>query len=120
MFSEAVLDHFHHPRNSGELDGPSAVVEVANPVCGDILRLAVRVADGHIADVCFKAQGCVTTIAAASMLTEMMRGVALQDLHTITAEPIADALGGLPPASVHGSQLAADALRALLVRLPET
>jgi nitrogen fixation protein NifU and related proteins len=120
MFSEAVFDHFHHPRNSGELSGASAVAEVSNPVCGDVLRLAVRVTDGCIAEVRFKAQGCVTAIASASALTEMMRGAPLQDLPAITAEQIASALGGLPPATIHGSQLAAAALRELLGRLHET
>jgi nitrogen fixation NifU-like protein len=117
MFSEAVLDHFHNPRNSGELSGVSATVEVTNPVCGDVLRLAVRITDGRVAEVRFKAQGCVTAIASASALTEMMRGGSLEDLRGITAEQIADALGGLPPASAHGSQLATDALRALIARL---
>jgi nitrogen fixation NifU-like protein len=119
MFSEAVLEHFHHPRNSGDLPGASAVAEVTNPVCGDILLLAARLADGRIAEVRFKAQGCVTAIASASMLTEMMRGAALEDLPSITAEQIAFALGGLPAAAIHGSQLAAEALKTLLPRLDE-
>jgi nitrogen fixation NifU-like protein len=120
VFSEAVLDHFQHPRNSGELPGASAVAEVTNPACGDVLRLAVRVADGRIAEIRFKAQGCVTAIASASALTEMMHGASLQDLAAITAEQIAAALGGLPPATVHGSELAVDALRAMLACLDES
>jgi nitrogen fixation NifU-like protein len=119
MFSELVLDYFHHPRNSGELEGATASVDATNPACGDVLRLSVRVADGHIAEVRFKAQGCVAAIASASALTEMMLGAPVQNLPAITAEQIAAALGGLPPATIHGSQLAADALRALLARLRE-
>lgn len=119
MFSELVLNHFHHPRNSGDLPAASVVAEVTNPACGDILLLAVRVADNRIAEVRFKAQGCVAAIASASALTEMMLGAPLQNLAAITAGQIAAALGGLPPATIHGSQLAADALLALVARLRE-
>jgi nitrogen fixation protein NifU and related proteins len=117
MFSEAVLDHFQNPRNAGDLPGASAVVEVTNPVCGDILRLAARVEAGRIVDARFKTRGCVTAIASSSMLTEMICGNTVQDVRGITSETISAALGGLPPATMHGSQLAAEALQALLARL---
>jgi nitrogen fixation protein NifU and related proteins len=120
MFTETALDHFHHPRNSGDLPGATTTVNVTNPACGDILRLAVRVAGGRIAEVRFKAQGCVTAIACASALTEMIQGRELRDLDGINSEKIAAALGGLPPATIHGSQLASEALQALLVRLRDT
>lgn len=120
MFSEAVLDHFHHPRNSGDLPGATATVDVTNPVCGDVLRLAARVADDRMVEVRFKAQGCVTAMACASALTEMIQGRELRDLVGINSEIVAAALGGLPPATVHGSQLVAEALQTLLVRLRES
>ncbi len=117
MYSPAVLDHFKNPRNAGDLADASATVEVSNPACGDILRLAVRVADGRIADARFKTRGCVTAIACSSLLTELIRGKTLLELHAVTPVQISKALGGLPPATVHGSQLASDALEAILVAL---
>ncbi len=117
MYSEAVLDHFKNPRNAGDLPNATATVEVSNPVCGDILRLAVRVEQGRIVDARFKTRGCVTAIACSSLLTEIIRGKSLADAKGITYEQISQALGGLPPATVHGSQLACDALEAVLAKL---
>ena len=117
MYSEAVLDHFKNPRNAGELPDATATVEVSNPVCGDITRLAVRLEERRIADVRFKTRGCVTAIACGSLLTEMMRGKLLDEVRGVAHTQISDALGGLPPATVHGSQLACDALEALLAKL---
>ncbi len=117
MYSAAVLDHFKSPRNAGELPNATASVEVSNPVCGDIMQLAVRVAQGCIAEARFKTRGCVTAIACGSLLTEMIRGRTLDEARRITYQQISDALGGLPPATVHGSQLACDALEAVLAAL---
>ena len=117
MYSGAVLDHFKNPRNAGELAGSSAAVEVSNPVCGDIMQLAVRVSGGCIAEARFKTRGCVTAIACGSLLTELIRGKTLAEARRITYAEISDALGGLPPATVHGSQLACDALEAVLAVL---
>ncbi len=117
MYSAAVLDHFKNPRNAGELENATATVEVSNPVCGDIMRLAARVADGRIEDVRFKTRGCVTAIACSSLLTELIRGKTIEQVRRITSAQISDALGGLPPATSHGSQLACDALEALLAAL---
>ena len=118
VYTAAVLDHFKNPRNSGDLPDATAVVEMTNPVCGDILRLAVRVVDGRIVDARFKAQGCVTAIACSSLLTELIRGKSLEDARGITSAEISDALGGLPAATSHGAQLACDALQAALKSLP--
>jgi len=117
MHSAAVLDHFKNPRNAGDLQNATAVAEVTNPVCGDILRLAARVDAGAIAESRFKAQGCVAALACASILTELLSGKSLNDAHRITAAQISEALGGLPQATFHGAQLAADALAALLAKL---
>ena len=117
MYSPAVLDHFKNPRNAGDLPDATATVEVTNPACGDIMRLAVWVEQGRIAEARFKTRGCVTSIACGSLLTEMIRGKTLADLRGITYTQISDALGGLPPATLHGSQLACDALEALLAAL---
>ena len=117
MYSAAVLDHFQHPRNIGDLENPTAVVEVTNPACGDIMQLAARIADGRIAEVRFKTRGCVTSIACGSLLTELLAGITLAEARGITYAQISDALGGLPPATLHGAQLAVDALEALIAKL---
>lgn len=114
MFSEAVLDHFRNPRNAGELPGASVTVEVSNPVCGDILKLSALIVEGRIAEARFLCRGCTTSIASASVLTEKLRGRSLAEARAITAESLSDTLGCLPPATFHGAQLAADAVRALL------
>ena len=117
MFSEAVLDHFRNPRNAGELPGATATVEVSNPVCGDILKLAARVAGGRIEEIRFLCRGCTTSIACASLLTEQLRDRGLPEARNITANSLSEALGGLPTATFHGAQLAADALAALLQKV---
>jgi nitrogen fixation NifU-like protein len=118
MFSEAVLDHFRNPRNAGELPGATATVEASNPVCGDILKLSALIVDGRIAEARFLCRGCTTSIACASILTEELRGCTLAEARAITAESLSQALGGLPTATFHGAQLAADAVRTLLQKLP--
>jgi nitrogen fixation NifU-like protein len=117
MFSAAVLDHFRNPRNAGELPGATATIEVSNPVCGDILKLSARIADGRIAEARFLCRGCTTSIACASVLTEHLSGRTLAEARSITAETLSEALGGLPPATFHGAQLAADAVSVLLQNL---
>jgi nitrogen fixation protein NifU and related proteins len=117
MYSAAVLEHFKNPRNAGELTNATATVEVTNPVCGDIMQLAVRIEAGRIAEARFRTRGCVTAIACGSLLTEIIRGQALEEVRSITYEQLSEALGGLPPATMHGSQLACDALEAVLAEL---
>jgi nitrogen fixation NifU-like protein len=117
MFSELVLDHFRNPRNAGKLANASAEVQTTNPVCGDILELAVRVENGGIAAARFLCRGCTTSIACASFMTERLKGSTLAAARSITAESISEALGTLPPATFHGAQLATDALRLLLEKL---
>lgn len=117
MFNETTLDHFRNPRNAGSLPNATASVEVTNPVCGDILMLAVRTEDGRIAEARFKTQGCVAAIASSSALTEMLKGRSRSDARGITPEKISEALGGLPPATMHAAQLCADAVAALLAKI---
>ena len=119
MFSETVLDHFRRPRNAGSLASATHNVEVSNPVCGDVLRLAVRMEGERIADVRFLCRGCTTAIAAASFLTERLLGGTLDAVRTITADVISDGLGGLPPATQHGAQLAESGAIALFAALPK-
>ncbi len=114
MYSEQVLDHFHHPRNVGEIAGATAVVEMTNPICGDLMKLWVLVRDGVIADAKFKTQGCIPAVACGSWLTEAMVGKSPAELAGVSPEQIEAALGGLPPASRHAARLAADALARLI------
>lgn len=117
LYSETVLDHFKNPRNAGDLAEATAVVEVSNPVCGDILRLGARVEAGRIVEARFKTQGCVTAIACSSQLTEILRGKTLDEARRITPAHLSELLGGLPPATAHGAQLACDALESLLKQI---
>lgn len=117
MTGERILHHFAHPQNVGELPPPAVTVEVVNPACGDILRLSAVLEDGRVAKVAFKTRGCVASIAASSVLTEMLLGKERAVLQGIRPSDIDDALGGLPPESKHAGVLCVDAVRALLSAL---
>ena len=114
MYSPQVLDHFQHPRNSGELADADARVRVENPACGDILELAIKMDADRIADIRFRAKGCVPSMACASAMTELAIGKWAHDACIISKDEIVSAVGGLPAASGHAAQLAIDALRAVL------
>ena len=117
MFSDAVLDHFRNPHNAGDLPDATAMAEVTNPVCGDVMRLAVRLEAGRVAAARFKTQGCVAAIASSSVLTDLLEGKTPAEARAITPQQISDALGGLPPASFHAAQLCADVVAALARKL---
>ncbi|HUZ46618.1 MAG TPA: iron-sulfur cluster assembly scaffold protein [Terriglobia bacterium] len=117
MYSKEVLDHFHHPRNVGEIASPAAVIEISNPACGDCLKLSVAAGDGRIVEAKFKVQGCIPAVACASWLTEAITGKALAKVAQLSTEQMETALGGLPAASHHASALAIAALRKALDHL---
>jgi len=117
MYSNKVLDHFHNPRNLGEIAGATTVIEATNPVCGDTLKLWVLVHDGRVADVKFKVEGCIPAVACASWLTETMMGKPLAEVRCLTAEQIEVGLGGLPSASRHATTLAVAGLKRVLEEL---
>ena len=117
MFTDAVLEHFRNPRNAGELPNADAVADVSNPVCGDILRLAVRLEGNRIVEARFLCRGCTTAIACGSFLTGLLHNQTIAESQSISPESISTALGGLPATTLHGAQLAADALRALEQKL---
>lgn len=110
MYSEKVMDHFSNPRNVGEIDNADGVGEVGNASCGDIMRISLQVKDGIIEDVKFKTFGCGAAVATSSMVTEMVKGKTIDEALAITNKSVAEALDGLPPAKMHCSNLAADAL----------
>jgi nitrogen fixation NifU-like protein len=117
--NEKILEHFRNPHNAGNLADPSAVVEVSNPVCGDTMRLSVRMRDGRVAEARFKAQGCVASIAAGSVLTDLLADRSLYDAREIKAEAISRALGELPPGTMHAAELAIDALGAVFEKIAQ-
>jgi nitrogen fixation protein NifU and related proteins len=114
MFSDAVVDHFSHPRNAGRLSNADFTVEASNPVCGDVMELSVRMDGDRIAEIGFLCRGCTTAIACGSLLTTVVSGHPLDECRSVTAESLSAALGELPAATFHGAQLAEDALVALL------
>ncbi len=109
-YSDTVLDHFERPRNNGVLEGANAVGYMTNPVCGDTLLLMLRVHDGRIQDVRWQSDGCAASIAASSLLSELVREKSLGEADALSREAIVEALGGLPTSKLHASVLAADAL----------
>ena len=109
-YSEKVLDHFRNPRNVGELENPDGVGVEGNPVCGDLMEIHINVEDDRITDIRFKTFGCGSAIATSSMVTELAKGMTLDEALEITRQTVADELDGLPPQKMHCSNLAADAL----------
>jgi nitrogen fixation protein NifU and related proteins len=117
MYSRELLDHFQNPRNTGDIADPDAGAEIENPVCGDVLRLTLKINAGHISEARFKAKGCVPAMACASALTELVWGKEVQEARKLTREDVIAAVGGVPQASTHAAQLALDTLSAALDRI---
>jgi nitrogen fixation NifU-like protein len=113
-YSEAFKDHLAHPRNAGELVDANAVAEQTNPVCGDRLRLNLRIRDGRIEAARFLAYGCPPTLASGSALAEMLEGMTVEDALNLTRKEILTALGGLPSRKQHAAALAIETLRAAI------
>lgn len=117
MYHPLLLEHFKNPRNAGDLEPADAVAEVSNEVCGDILKLAIRVESGRVTGVRFKCRGCVAAVACGSAVTELLAASDLRQAAAITAASIEQSVGELPGASKHAAALAAEAVRAILHRL---
>src|SRR5919197_4077364 len=113
-YSEKLLDYFQNPRCVGEISDADAVAEVSNPVCGDVIKLWVKLNGEHIQDAKFKAQGCSAAIATSSYATEMLIGMSIAEARQVTKQQIAEALGGLPASKIHCSVLASDAIKEVL------
>lgn len=114
QYSQKVMDHFLHPHNVGELPEANGVGNVGNPVCGDIMRLYIKVEDGRIVEARFKTFGCGAAIATSSMVTDLVKGKTLDEALEISNQAVAEALGGLPKVKMHCSVLAEEALRAAI------
>jgi nitrogen fixation protein NifU and related proteins len=111
MYTEKVLDHFEHPRNVGKIEDPDGIGKQGNPVCGDVMELTIKVKEDRIEDIKFRTFGCCAAIATSSMVTELVKGKTLEEAEQISKQTVAEALDGLPPAKMHCSNLAADALK---------
>jgi nitrogen fixation NifU-like protein len=119
VYSAELLDHFQNPRNAGEVESPDRTARLENPVCGDILELSLRLdktkSEGNrIADIRFRAKGCVPAIACGSAITELIKGKNVDAARQVSREELVQKVGGLPQASAHASHLAIDTLAALL------
>lgn len=113
-YSAIFNDHIENPRNAGELADANAVGEEANPICGDRLRLSLRLKDGRIEAAGFLAYGCAPTLACGSALTELLQGKTVEDALLLTRKDVVDAVGGLPSRKTHAAALAIETLRAAL------
>lgn len=111
LYSDKVMDHFNNPRNVGVIEDADGVGEVGNPVCGDMMKITLKIDDDRINDIKFQTLGCGAAIATSSIVTEMARGMTLEEAVAITKKQVADELGGLPPAKMHCSVLATDGLK---------
>lgn len=114
MYSEKVMDHFSNPRNVGEIENPDGVGEVGNAKCGDIMKIYLKIENDIIRDVKFKTFGCGAAIATSSIATEMIVGKTVDEALAITNQAVIDALDGLPPAKIHCSVLAEEAVKAAI------
>ena len=118
-YSELFRDHIARPRNAGELDNATSVAEETNPVCGDRLRLSLRIIDDRIEAARFLAYGCPPTLACGSALAEMLEGISIEAARALTKEQIVNAVGGLPSRKHHAAALALETLQSALCRNKE-
>ena len=115
MYTEKVMDHFQHPRNVGELENASGVGTVGNAKCGDIMRIYLDIDENQIIrDVKFKTFGCGAAVATSSIATEMIKGKTVEEAEKLSNKAVIEALDGLPPAKIHCSVLAEEAVKAAL------
>lgn len=112
MYSEKVMDHFMNPRNMGEIENPDGVGMVGNPVCGDMMKIMLKIDQDVVTDVKFKTFGCGAAIATSSMATELVKGKTIEEALKVTNKAVTEALDGLPPVKTHCSVLAEDGIRA--------
>ena len=110
MYSDKVMDHFKNPRNVGEIECADGIGEVGNPVCGDIMKIFLKIENNVITDAKFKTFGCGAAIASSSMATELVRGKTLEEAWEVSNQAVAEALEGLPPIKMHCSVLAEEGI----------
>ncbi len=115
LYSDKVMDHFRNPRNVGVLEDANGVGEVGNPVCGDIMKMYLKINDDEIIeDVKFETFGCGSAIASSSMATELIKGKSVEEALSLTNKAVAEALDGLPAHKMHCSVLAEEAIKSAI------
>ena len=114
MYTKKVIDHYTNPRNVGEIKEASGIGQVGNPVCGDIMKMYLKIEDNVIVDVKFKTFGCGAAIATSSVSTELIKGKTVEDALRLTNKEVVDSLDGLPPIKLHCSVLAEEAIRSAI------
>ena len=111
MYNETVLRHYREPRNVGEIEDADGVGIYMSDFCGDITKFWIKIVDGKIIDAKYRTQGCAASIACGSVLTELVRNMAIEQALQITKDDIVSALKGLPEQKIHCSVLADDSLK---------
>lgn len=111
MYSKKVMEEFRHPKNLGKIENPDAVAEEGNVICGDVLKVYLKVKDNKITDIKVETFGCVSAIATSSKATEIIKGKTLEEALKLTEKEVAEALDGLPPIKMHCSVLAVKAIK---------
>ena len=114
QYSEKVMDHFMNPRNMGEIEDADGVGTAGNPICGDTMKITLKIEDGCIVDVKFKTFGCGAAIATSSMVTELVKGTTIEQALQVTNKTVTEALDGLPSIKLHCSVLAEEGIRAAI------
>ena len=114
QYTDLVMQHFLEPHNVGEIENPDGVGTVGNPVCGDVMKLTIKVENGRIVDAKFKTFGCGAAIATSSMVTDLVKGKTLEEAQKVSNKAVIEALHGLPPRKHHCSVLAEEALQAAI------
>lgn len=114
QYSDKVMDHFMNPRNVGDIPDADGIGNVGNPVCGDIMRMYIKVKENIITDVKFKTFGCGAAIATSSIATELIKGKSIEEALSLTNKAVAEALGGLPAIKMHCSVLAEEAVQSAI------
>lgn len=115
MYSEKVIDHFTNPRNVGEIENADGIGKVGNPVCGDVMKIYIKIDNNIVTDVKFKTFGCGAAIATSSIATELIKGKSLDEALKLTNKAVVEALDGLPKVKLHCSILAEEAVKSAII-----
>jgi nitrogen fixation NifU-like protein len=113
-YSQKVMEHFMDPHNMGDMSDANGVGTVGNPVCGDVMKIYLKIEDNRIVDARFKTFGCGAAIATSSMITDLVKGKTIEEALAVTNKAVAEALDGLPPIKMHCSVLAEEGVRAAI------
>jgi nitrogen fixation NifU-like protein len=111
FYNELIIDHFTNPRNVGELEHPDGEVVVGDPVCGDQMKVSIKICDNRIVDIKFKSYGCPGAIATSSMMTELAKGKTIEEALRLTDDDVVIALGGIPERKKHCSLMGVTGLQ---------